>query len=51
MRVPSLTEKIRAAGDFNSIYVFKWQQDETLTIFSPCVLSSENIIYVYALWV
>ena len=45
MRVPSLTEEIRAAGDLNSIYAFKRQQDETQTTFSPCKSSSDNIIY------
>ena len=35
----------------NSIYAFKWQQDETPTTFSPCILSSDNIIYDQALWV
>ena len=45
MRVPSLTEEIRAAGDLNSIFAFKRQQDETPTTLSPCILSSDTIIY------
>ena len=53
MHVPSLTEEIHVAmqGILNSIYAFKRQQNETQTTFSPCILSSDNIIYVYALWV
>ena len=31
-------------GILNSIYGFKQQQDETPTTFSPCILSSDNII-------
>ena len=47
MRVPSLTEEIRSAGDIklNSIYAFKRKQDESPTTFSPCILSSDNIMY------
>ena len=46
MCVPSLTEEIRdVQGILNSIYAFKRQQDETPTIFCPCIQSSDNIIY------
>ena len=46
MRVPSLTEEIRAAqGILNSIFAFKRQQDESPTIFCHFILSSDNIIY------
>ena len=43
--VPSLTEEIRAAEILNSIYAFKRKQDETPTNFSPCIQSSDDIIY------
>ena len=51
LRIPSLTEEIRAAGDFKLHLCIKRQQDETPTTFSPCIQSSDNIIYEQALWV